>query len=49
MGMNLGEKIWEYEKVKYKNKLEKNSSNKNNINIYKNNNTFGKELNLIKN
>jgi len=49
MGMNLGEKILEYEKMKYKNKLEKNSSNKNNINIYKNNNTFGKELNLIKN
>ena len=49
MGMNLGEKILEYEKMKYKNKLEKNSSNKNNMNIYKNNNTFGKELNLIKN
>ena len=30
-------------------KLEKNLSNKNNLNIYKNNNTFGKELNLIKN
>ena len=47
MGKNLGEKILEYEKVKYKNKLEKNLSN--NINFYKNNNSFGKELKKIKN
>ena len=49
MDMNIGKKIFEYEKLKYKNKLEKKLSNINNINFYKNKNTFGKELNLIKN
>ena len=49
IGLNYKEKCLEYEKIKYKNKREIFSTEKNNIKMSPNNNlSFGKELQIIK-